>query len=102
MRGASSGTIDELRVAMLNEAEDNGELTAEFGEEGARLRAIAIKISKETTLIDEDMSRTHVWEAFDGWLMISSVSPRLGVAMKFQKSDLSDLPSTSPLIPHPR
>lgn len=64
MSGASSATLDELRLARLNEAEDNGELTAEFGEEGAWPRAIAIKMSKETNLINEDMSRTQVWEAF--------------------------------------
>ena len=64
MSGASPATLDELRVARLNEAEDNGELIAEFGEEGGRLRAIAIKIRQDTNLVNEDMSRTHVWEAF--------------------------------------
>ena len=61
--GASSATLDELRIARLGEADDNGKLIAEFGEEGGRLRAIAIKISKETNLINEDMSKTQVWEA---------------------------------------
>ena len=61
--GATSTTLDELRIARLGDADDNGKLIAEFGDAGARLRAIGVKISKETNLINEDMSRALVWEA---------------------------------------
>ena len=63
MSGASSATLDELRIARLDEADDNDKLIAGFGEGEARLRAEAIKISKETNLVDEDMSTTQMWEA---------------------------------------
>ena len=63
MSGASSATLDELRIARLDEVDDNGKLIAEFGEGGGRLRAVAITIRQETNLVNEDMLRTQIWKA---------------------------------------
>ena len=63
MSGASSATLDELRIPRLDEADDNNKLIADSGEGGARLRAVAITISNETNPVNEDMSRTQIWKA---------------------------------------
>ena len=83
MSGASSATLDELRIARLDEADDNGKLFAEFGEGGARLRAVAITIRQEINLVNEDMlyilrhvKDSNVESEASGWLMISCVSSR--------------------------
>ena len=61
MSDASSATLDKFRIAGLDDVDDNGELIVGFGEGGARLRAVTIKISKETSPVNEDMSRTQMW-----------------------------------------
>ena len=83
MSGASSATLDELRIARLDEADDNGKLFAEFGKGGARLRAVAITIRQEINLVNEDMlyilrhvKDSNVESEESGWLMISCVSSR--------------------------
>ena len=62
MSDASSATLDKCRIARLDDADDN-ESIAGFGEGGAGLRAVAIKISNETNPVNEDMLRIQTCNA---------------------------------------
>ena len=65
MSGASSATRDELRIARLDEADDNGTLIVGplgLGEGGAGPRAVTIMINKRTDLVNEAISKTKVWK----------------------------------------